>query len=208
MCRAIKDVDLDIRRTTGTNLKNQNGTVIYTPPEGEDVLRAKMADWERFIHDDSDLDPLIKMAVAHYQFEAIHPFPDGNGRTGRILNILFLIEKELLDLPILYLSRSINDRRRDYYRLLLDVTTEQAWEPWVLYMLQAVDEMATWTRRQDLGDQAFDGAKRSDMCRSPCRKSTSASLSSFCSSNPMCGSAIWWRPGSAHARPRQDISIS
>jgi Fic family protein len=146
VCRAIKDVELDIRRTTGTNLKNQNGTVIYTPPEGEDVLRAKMGDWEKFIHDDSDLDPLIKMAVAHYQFEAIHPFPDGNGRTGRILNILFLIEKELLDLPILYLSRSINDRRRDYYRLLLDVTTQQAWEPWVLYMLQAVDEMAMWTR--------------------------------------------------------------
>jgi len=146
VCRAIKDVDLDIRRTSGTNLKNQSGKVIYTPPEGEDVLRAKMTNWEKFIHDESDLDPLIKMAVAHYQFEAIHPFPDGNGRTGRILNILFLIEKELLDLPILYLSRSINDRRSDYYRLLLEVTTAHAWEPWVLYMLQAVDEMATWTR--------------------------------------------------------------
>jgi Fic family protein len=146
VCRAIKDVDLDIRRTSGTNLKNQSGKIVYTPPEGEDVLRAKMTDWERFIHDESDIDPLIKMAVAHYQFEAIHPFPDGNGRTGRILNILFLIDKELLDLPILYLSRSINDRRSDYYRLLLEVTTAQAWEPWVLYMLQAVDEMATWTR--------------------------------------------------------------
>lgn len=146
VCRAIKDVDLDLRRTPGTNLKNQNGRVIYTPPEGEDVLRVKMTDWERFIHDESDLDPLIKMAVAHYQFEAIHPFPDGNGRTGRVLNILFLIEKGLLDLPILYLSRFINDRRSDYYKLLLDVTTAQAWEPWVLYMLNAVDEMATWTR--------------------------------------------------------------
>ena len=146
VCRAIKDVDLNIRRTPGTNLKNQSGRVIYTPPEGEDVLRDKMTDWERFIHDESDLDPLIKMAVAHYQFEAIHPFPDGNGRTGRVLNILFLIEKGLLDLPILYLSRFINDRRSDYYKLLLEVTTEQAWEPWVLYMLNAVAEMATWTR--------------------------------------------------------------
>jgi Fic family protein len=146
VCRAIKDVDLDIRRTSGTNLKNQSGRVIYTPPEGETVLREKMADWERFIHDELDVDPLIKMAVAHYQFEAIHPFPDGNGRTGRVLNILFLIEKGLLDLPILYLSRFINDRRSDYYKLLLEVTTQQAWEPWVLYMLNAVDEMATWTR--------------------------------------------------------------
>jgi Fic family protein len=146
VCRAIKDVDLDLRRTPGTNLKNQNGRVIYTPPEGEDVLRDKMTDWERFIHDESDLDPLIKMAIAHYQFEAIHPFPDGNGRTGRVLNILFLIEKGLLDLPILYLSRFINDRRSDYYKLLLEVTTEQAWEPWILYMLNAVEEMATWTR--------------------------------------------------------------
>lgn len=146
VCRAIKDVDLDIRRTPGTNLKNQNGRVIYTPPEGENVLRDKMTDWERFIHDESDLDPLIKMAIAHYQFEAIHPFPDGNGRTGRVLNILFLIEKGLLDLPILYLSRFINDRRSDYYKLLLEVTAEQAWEPWILYMLNAVDEMATWTR--------------------------------------------------------------
>lgn len=146
VCRAIKDVDLDLRRTPGTNLKNQGGRVIYTPPEGEGVLRDKMTDWERFIHDESDLDPLIKMAVAHYQFEAIHPFPDGNGRTGRVLNILFLIDKGLLDLPILYLSRFINDRRSDYYKLLLAVTTEQAWEPWIIYMLKAVEEMATWTK--------------------------------------------------------------
>ncbi|CAK9077810.1 Uncharacterized protein NMB0459 [Durusdinium trenchii] len=148
VCRVIKDVDLDLRRTPGTNLKNQDGRVIYTPPEGERVLREKMSNWERFIHEESDLDPLIKMAVAHYQFEAIHPFPDGNGRTGRVLNILFLIEKGLLDLPILYLSRSINERRSDYYRLLLEVTTEESWEPWVLYMLAAVEETSDWTRRK------------------------------------------------------------
>ena len=146
VCRAIKDVDLDIRRTSGTNLRNQSGRIVYTPPEGEGVLREKMADWERFVHSETDLDPLIKMAVAHYQFEAIHPFPDGNGRTGRVLNILLLIEKELLDLPILYLSRFINDRRSEYYRLLLEVTTQGAWEPWVLYMLSAVQETSDWTR--------------------------------------------------------------
>jgi cell filamentation protein, protein adenylyltransferase len=146
VCRAIKDVDLDIRRTPGTNLKNQGGRVVYTPPEGESLLRKKMANWEQFIHDESDLDPLITMAVAHYQFEAIHPFPDGNGRTGRILNILILIDKGLLDLPILYLSRFINEQRSDYYRLLMDVTADQAWEPWILYILKAVEETAQWTR--------------------------------------------------------------
>lgn len=147
ICRAIKDVDLDFRRTPGTNLRNHaSGQIIYTPPEGEDVLREKMADWERFVHDGSDLDLLVKMAVAHYQFEAIHPFPDGNGRTGRVLNLLFLIDKGLLDVPILYLSRYINDHRADYYRLLLEVTTKQAWEPWILYMLEAVEETAQWTK--------------------------------------------------------------
>jgi len=146
VCRAIKDVDLDIRKTPGTNLKNHNRQVIYTPPEGEVLIREKMANWEQFLHDDQELDPLVRMAVAHYQFEAIHPFPDGNGRTGRILNILFLIDKTLLDVPILYLSRFINDNRADYYRLLLEVTTKQAWEPWVLYMLEAVEETAGWTR--------------------------------------------------------------
>ena len=86
------------------------------------------------------------MAIGHYQFEAIHPFPDGNGRTGRIINILFLIEQGLLDQPILYLSRYINQHREDYYRLLLEVTTKGAWEPWILYMLEAVENTATWTR--------------------------------------------------------------
>jgi len=147
VCRAIKNVDLDLRRTTGTHLRNHGtGKIIYTPPEGEAVLRKLMANWEAFLHDGSDLDPLVRMAVAHYQFEAIHPFPDGNGRTGRILNILILVQEDLLDLPVLYLSRYINDRRSDYYRLLLAVTTSAAWEAWVLFMLDAVEETAQWTR--------------------------------------------------------------
>ncbi|MEN1572216.1 Fic family protein, partial [Pseudomonas aeruginosa] len=98
----------------------------------EDSIRELLANWERFIHGDDDLDPLVKMAIAHYQFECIHPFPDGNGRTGRILNILYLIQSELLSLPILYLSRFILERRDDYYTLLRRVTEEGDWESWIL----------------------------------------------------------------------------
>lgn len=147
ICRAIKGVDLDIRRTPGTMLRNQvTGKVVYTPPESEALLRDKMSNWEQFLHNQHDIDPVVRMAVGHYQFEAIHPYPDGNGRTGRIMNILFLIEQGLLDQPILYLSRFINEHRDDYYRLLLDVTTKGAWEPWILYMLEAVEDTASWTR--------------------------------------------------------------
>jgi len=146
VCRAIKDVDLDVRQTPGTALAHQpTGKVIYTPPEGENVLREKLSNLEGFLHDENGIDPLIRMAVAHYQFEAIHPFTDGNGRTGRILNTLFLVDKKLLNLPILYLSRFINERRAEYYDLLLDVTTSGSWEPWILYMLKAVQETSQWT---------------------------------------------------------------
>jgi cell filamentation protein, protein adenylyltransferase len=146
ICRAIKNVELDVRKTPGTSLRNQGtGQVIYTPPEGEAVLREKLANWERYLHEATEVDPLIRMAVAHYQFEAIHPFPDGNGRTGRIINLLFLIEQGLLDLPVLYLSRYISDNRAEYYRLLLEVTTKAAWEAWILYMLLAVEETSMWT---------------------------------------------------------------
>ncbi len=147
ICRVITGIDIDIRRTPGTTLTNKvTGKVVYTPPESETLLRDKMSNWERFLHEQDDIDPVIRMAIGHYQFEAIHPFPDGNGRTGRILNILFLIEQGLLDQPILYLSRYINERREDYYRLLLEVTTKGAWEPWILYMLAAVEDTASWTR--------------------------------------------------------------
>ena len=146
VCRAIKNISLDIRKTPGTALAHQpSGKIIYTPPEGEDVLREKLANLERFLHNEEQLDPLIRMAAAHYQFEAIHPFTDGNGRTGRILNTLYLIDKKLLNLPILYLSRYINQHRTEYYNRLLSVTTDGAWEPWILYMLTAVEETSTWT---------------------------------------------------------------
>lgn len=150
VCRTIKGVQLDIRSTPGTTLVNDTTSErIYTPPEGAVLLREKLSNWERFINDDDedDLDPLIKLAVMHYQFEAIHPFIDGNGRTGRILNLLFLVDKQLLDIPILYLSRYIMKNKGDYYRLLLEITTKGAWEEWVLYMLEAIAETSEWTKR-------------------------------------------------------------
>lgn len=146
VCSRIKGVQMQVRRVPGTALANdRSGEVIYTPPVGEDVLRTKLANWERYLHEARDVDPLIRMAVGHYQFEAIHPFTDGNGRTGRVLNSLYLIQEELLTLPILYLSRYIIKHKADYYRLLLDVTRDQAWEPWIIYLLQGVEDTARWT---------------------------------------------------------------
>jgi Fic family protein len=146
ICRTIKNIDLDIRAVPGTTLIHQpSGKAVYTPPEGQSLLRDKLSNLESFLHNEEHIDPLIRMAAAHYQFEAIHPFPDGNGRTGRILNTLFLVEKGLLRLPILYLSRYISEHRSQYYDLLLGVTTAKAWEPWLLFMLSAVEETSIWT---------------------------------------------------------------
>ena len=146
VCRILQGTDLDVRRVPGIHLRNEEtGEVVYTPPEGEALLRDLLANWERFLHDAEGVDPLVRMAVAHYQFEAIHPFSDGNGRTGRILNLLFLMEQGVVDLPILYLSRAIIRRKADYYRLLLATTTSAAWEEWILYLLGAVEETARWT---------------------------------------------------------------
>jgi len=146
VCRTLKGVDMDIRKTPGTQLINdKTGEIIYTPPEGEKTLRDMLANWERFIHNEEEIDPLVRMAVAHYQFEAVHPFVDGNGRTGRVINILYLIQQGLLQLPILYLSRHIIANKDDYYKLLLGVTRDQAWEPWILFMLKAVEQTSQWT---------------------------------------------------------------
>ncbi len=148
LVRVIKNTDLDVRAVPGTKLANPaSGEVVYTPPEGQALLRDKLANLERFLYPDppDDLDPLVRMAVMHYQFEAIHPFTDGNGRTGRILNILWLVEQGLLDIPVLYLSRYILARRNDYYAGLRGVTEHGAWEPWVLYMLDAVEQTARET---------------------------------------------------------------
>lgn len=149
LCTRIKSVEMTVRKVPGTALANRaTNEVIYTPPEGEALLRQKLANWETYLHNETDIDPLIRMAVTHYQFEAIHPFTDGNGRTGRLLNTLFLIEQNLLTLPILYLSRYIISNKSDYYRYLLDVTRSQNWEAWVMYMLKGVEETAIWTREK------------------------------------------------------------
>lgn len=154
ICTRIKGVHMSVRRLPGTALANDaSGEVVYTPPEGEALIRDLLANWESFVHADDAadnaaddaLDPLVRMAAAHYQFEAIHPFSDGNGRTGRVLNSLFLVERGLLPLPVLYLSRYIIASKADYYRLLLAVTRDGAWEPWLLYMLRGVEQTAAWT---------------------------------------------------------------
>jgi Fic family protein len=166
VCSIVKGVDLDVRKTPGTTLINQKtGAVIYTPPEGEARLCDMLANWEVYLHNVADVDPLIRMAVAHYQFEAIHPFTDGNGRTGRVLNLLFLIEQKLLDAPVLYLSRYIIEHRTDYYQLLSGVTTDQKWEDWICYMLAAVTDTARWTMAKidairDLLDQTAERIRR------------------------------------------------
>lgn len=146
VCTRIRGVEMTVRQVPGTALRNEaTGEVIYTPPEAEGRIRDLLANWERFVRESDELDPLIRMSAAHYQFEAIHPFTDGNGRTGRVLNILLLVEEGLLPLPVLYLSRFIIEHREDYYRLLLEVTRDEAWEPWLVYMLRGVEETAAWT---------------------------------------------------------------
>lgn len=162
ICSQIKGVEMTVRKVPGTALANdKTGEVIYTPPEGEAVLRDLLGNWESLLHEQPELDPLIRMAVMHYQFEAIHPFTDGNGRTGRILNSLYLVQDELLTLPILYLSRYIIANKSEYYSNLLAVTSEQAWEPWLLYMLEGVESTAQWTTQKiisirDLADHTAE----------------------------------------------------
>lgn len=144
----LEDNQAGYRKLPGTALKNQQtGAVVYTPPQEYDAIIGLMTNLERIINDDNawPVDPLVKMAVLHFQFESIHPFYDGNGRTGRILNILYLVNKDLLRLPILYLSRYIIRHKSDYYRLLQGVRDHDAWEPWVLYMLDGVEQTARET---------------------------------------------------------------
>ena len=152
IAQLIKQSDFSVRRTPGTRIANDRGETIYTPPEGEAVIRDKLRDLENFMHardgKAGGLDVLVKMALVHYQFEAIHPFPDGNGRAGRILNILYLVDQGLLNLPVLYLSRHIIDHKAAYYEGLRRVTEEGAWVDWVLYMLDAVEQTSLRTRQQ------------------------------------------------------------
>lgn len=156
--KAIQQVLVDngagFRSVPGTHLKDQHGNVIYTPPQDAAEIEHLMKNLEAFINDDSlaDCDPLIKMAIIHHQFESIHPFFDGNGRTGRIINILYLVINELLDLPILYLSRYITRNKTDYYRLIQSIRDQapdnhREWEAWVLFILTGIEETAHETIR-------------------------------------------------------------
>ena len=128
-------------------LKNNLGETVYEPPQDPQEILDLMPNLEQYINDDSlqNLDPLIKMAIIHYQFESIHPFYDGNGRTGRIINILYLVQKGLLDIPVLYLSHYIIQTKSDYYRHLQAVRDQQSWEAWIIYMLKGVEQTAYQT---------------------------------------------------------------
>lgn len=146
--QVLEQNDGGIRHLPGTTLKNdRTGAVIYTPPQDYQSVVALMSNLEQFINEDSllDADPLVKMAVIHYQFESIHPFYDGNGRTGRILNILYLVAQGLLNLPVLYLSAYIIKTKQDYYQFLQAVRDNGSWEQWLLYMLDGVEQTSRQT---------------------------------------------------------------
>lgn len=152
------------RKLPGTALKDGAGQTIYTPPQDPAHIIELMRGLERFMNDADlfDADPLIKMALIHHQFESIHPFYDGNGRTGRIVNVLYLVKEGLLDIPVLYLSQHIVRHKADYYRLLQSVREDDAWEDWVLYLLEAVEQTAgqTITTVQAIKTALFDYKQR------------------------------------------------
>jgi Fic family protein len=141
--QCIKQNTASIRNTPGTKLSNTKGEVVYTPPSGEAIIREKLTNLEKFINEDDTIDPLIKMALMHYQFEAIHPFSDGNGRTGRILLLLYLKLSGLLDTPAIYLSDYIIKNKAGYYKCLRGVTENNDWEKYILYMLDMIEETST-----------------------------------------------------------------
>lgn len=142
------ETEAGFRKLIGTELKNEHtGETVYRPPQSYDEILYYMRNLEQFINDNtlSDLDPLIKLAIIHHQFESIHPFYDGNGRTGRIINVLYLIKEQLLDLPVLYLSRYINQNKGVYYNLLQEVRTQNAWESWIMFILEGIEQTSKHT---------------------------------------------------------------
>ena len=165
MFQVLKRTTGEFRAAPGTALRNDaSGEIVYVPPQDRTAIVAHMTALERFVNDEavSDLDPLIKMALIHHQFESIHPFPDGNGRIGRILNVLYLTKMGLLDIPILYLSRYVNAHKAEYYRLLQAVRDTGDWEAWLLYMLRAIAETSRQTLElvQGVGDLMAEYKRR------------------------------------------------
>lgn len=146
VCSAIRGIDVDVRAGTGTHIGNPaTRTWVYTPPVGRDHILSLLDNWEQFVHASDGIDPLVRLAVLHYQFEAIHPYSDGNGRTGRILNVLYLVEAGPLRFPVTYLSGYIVRHKDTYYSLLNGVTQDEAWEDWILFILEAVESTSLWT---------------------------------------------------------------
>jgi Fic family protein len=166
ICGIIRGESISFRAEETVLIGNPvTNDVVYTPPVGRSVLGERLRNLESFILNGEDLDALIKMAVAHYQFEAIHPFTDGNGRTGRILNILYLVNEDLLKIPVLYLSRFIIQNKQDYYLKLRGVTERQDWESWLLYMLEGIEETARETTKRiiairDLFNRTLERCRR------------------------------------------------
>lgn len=148
LVNVVKGNTAGIRNMSGTKVGTPDGRIIYTPPEGEQIIREKLKNLEDFIHQDDQIDPLIKMAIMHYQFEAIHPFTDGNGRVGRLLNVLYLLMTGLLDIPVIYLSKYIIENKNEYYAGIRAVTEHGKWEDWILYMLDAVEQTALYTQQK------------------------------------------------------------
>ncbi len=147
--KILEENNAGIRKLPGTSLRNAStGKVIYTPPDNFDAINKLLRNYEQYINEGDDVAPLIKMAIQHYQFESIHPFYDGNGRTGRIINILYIIMSGLLESPVLFLSGYIINSKPDYYKLLQDVRTKQNWEAWVLYILKGIESTANDTIAQ------------------------------------------------------------
>lgn len=193
ICSLILGASTRVRSVPGTALANSaTGEIVYSPPGSQDRLRDLLANWEHFVHGTdprvAEIEPLVRMAVAHYQFEAIHPFTAGNGRTGRVLNSLFLVEQGLLPLPILYLSRYFIAHKESYYRLLLGVTQEAAWEPWILFVLRAVGETASWTRQKIATIREIAG-ETAERVRTALPKIYSRELVDLFSNSPTCASA-------------------
>lgn len=164
VCSIIKMHTMDLRRGNGTFIGNPDTqTAVYTPPEGYAVIDAKLGDWELFVNSSAGYDPLVRMAIAHYQFEAIHPFEDGNGRTGRVLNVLMLVAAGLLSQPVLYLSRYIIGNKNDYYKKLLAVTAEEAWTDWIQYMLEGVRQTSISTLKKIDAIRTLQGIMKAEM---------------------------------------------
>ena len=184
--KTLEHNNAGIRKLPGTALKNAaTGKVIYTPPDDHFIILQLLKNFEDYLNEAGEIPPLITLAVQHYQFESIHPFYDGNGRTGRIINILHLVLHGLLESPLLYLSAYIIDNKADYYRLLQEVRTKNNWEGWILYMLTGIEQTAAKTIGQikDI-NQLF--AKTQDKIKKGLQKNYSKELLEVMFEHPYC----------------------